>query len=335
MSARALPDLSRCASALVVKPSSMGDIVHALPAVHALKQAHPHLRLRWLCNSEWTPLLIGNTDLEEIVPFPRSQFRGMRLLRALPWAWHLNRSKRELPEVVLDFQGLLRSALLGMARGANPLIGLSDAREGAGLFYDRTVPVNASNHAVDRYLTLVRALGVPAEQIAFPLPEGTEPKLAAGLPTVFTLVHPFARGAGKSLDEKTLQVLCDCLGPQPVLLVGQTKDEVNVQGAHVRSLVNQTSLAELFWLLRRARFVVSVDSGPMHLAAALQPERILGIHTWSDPRQVGPYDPRAWVWKAGRVAHRPDFTAEEASKNAAFTPSDARAVANLVLQPGA
>ena len=97
MSARALPDLSRCSSVLIVKPSSLGDIIHTLPVVRCLKRAYPHLHLRWLCNSEWAPLLEGNGDLDEVVPFPRSRFRGAGLAGALPWAWRLNRARRELP----------------------------------------------------------------------------------------------------------------------------------------------------------------------------------------------------------------------------------------------
>jgi len=332
MSARALPDLARCQSALIIKPSSLGDIIHTLPAVHCLKRGFPHLRLRWLCNAEWTLLLEGNPDIAEVVPFPRGKFRGAGLLGVLPWAWKLNRAPRELPEVALDFQGLLRSGLLGFARGANPVIGLSDAREGASFFYHQKIPVDAAAHAVDRYLELPRALGAAVDEVAFPLPEGVEPKLEQALPREFIVVHPYARGEGKSLDDKTLQVLCDCLAPQPVLLVGKTSGETKINGSHVISLINRTSLTELLWLLRRARFIVSVDSGPMHLAAALRPERALGIYTWSDPRQVGPYDKRAWIWKAGRVAHRGDFTEEEAKANAPFGPSDARSIANLVLQ---
>jgi ADP-heptose:LPS heptosyltransferase len=332
MSARGLLDLARCSSALIVKPSSMGDIIHTLPAVRCLKRAYPHLHLRWLCNSEWMPLLEGNSDLDEVIPFPRSRFRGAGMLGVAPWVWRLNRSARELPEVALDFQGLLRSALLGRMRGANPVIGLSDAREGASLFYQQVIPVDASAHAVDRYLALPRAFGVPTDKVEFPLPEGSQPSMEKTLPQDFILLHPYARGAGKSLDEATLQVLCDCLGSRSVVLVGKSAGNTAIKGAHVISLVNQTSLVELLWLLRRARFIISVDSGPMHLGAALQPERTFGIHTWSDPRRVGPYDARAWIWKAGRIAHRADFSDAEATASASFGASDARQAANLALQ---
>ena len=70
----------------------------------------------------------------------------------------------------------------------------------------------------------------------------------------------------------------------------------------------------------------------MHIASAAQPERTLGIHTWSDPRCVGPYDLRSRVWKAGRIAARTEFDDAEARKNAAFGPAEARRVADYVLQ---
>ena len=91
-------------------------------------------------------------------------------------------------------------------------------------------------------------------------------------------------------------------------------------------------IAGLLWLLRQAQVIVSVDSGPMHIAAAVQPARTIGIHTWSDPRFVGPYDRRARVWKAGRIAHRGDFSDAEASADSAFAAGDARRLAATVLQ---
>ncbi len=106
MSAGPAVDLAPFQSVLLVKPSSLGDIVHALPAAHFIKQAHPHLRLRWLCNPEWMPLLEGNPDLAEVIPFPRGELRGMAApLKFLLWARQLNAAPRELPEIILDLPG--------------------------------------------------------------------------------------------------------------------------------------------------------------------------------------------------------------------------------------
>jgi ADP-heptose:LPS heptosyltransferase len=84
-----------------------------------------------------------------------------------------------------------------------------------------------------------------------------------------------------------------------VVLVGRSEETV-LPADGIENLLNRTSLAELIWLIRRAAFVVSVDSGPMHIAAALT-SRLISIHTWSDPAKVGPYQPDAWVWKSGRL----------------------------------
>ncbi|TDU70843.1 heptosyltransferase-1/heptosyltransferase-2 [Prosthecobacter fusiformis] len=316
---------------MIVKPSSLGDIVHTLPAVQAIKEAHPQLKLRWLANTEWTPLLQGSPLLEEVISFPRKQCRGLPGLFILRrWAKSWRAMPREAPEIVLDFQGLFRSGYLSRARGSRPVIGLSDSREGARFFHDHILPVDAGAHAVDRYLAIPRALGIPvdAEKLTFPLAQGHQP---AGWPDRQDLivVHPWSRGEGKSLSPEALQSLCTALAPLPVVLVGMSQGAAIPQGEHITDFSNRTSLAELIWILRQARFVISVDSGPMHIAAAVN-DRTLGIHTWSDPRQVGPYNPRAWVWKAGRIAHRTGFQPQEYGMEKQVTEADAGDIAAFV-----
>jgi len=331
MSMEPLVDLSRFTSALIIKPSSLGDIVHTLPAVHGIKAAFPHLELRWLCNTEWMPLLDGNPDLEAIIEFPRRQFRGLSAVPSLfQWSRDLNSQTRALPEVTLDFQGLLRSALLGVARGNESFVGLSDAREGAGKFYRQTVNVNAGDHAVDRYLAMARAVGAPVNDVVFNLPEGRATK-GIEIPDKALLIHPYSRGAGKSMCREALQTLCDCLAPHPLVIVGRSKEADALTGSHVVSLVNATDLHELIWLIRQSHGVVSVDSGPMHIASALA-SRALGIHTWSNPQKVGPYLPASWVWKAGRICHRTDLDDAEALSAQSFEASDSRRMADFILR---
>lgn len=331
MSVSGLPSLADFQSAMIVKPSSLGDIVHTLPAVQAIKAAYPHLQLRWLANTEWTPLLQGSPLLEEVIPFPRKQFRGFSGMLAMrQWRKTWRQMPRGNPEIVLDFQGLLRSGFLSKSRGSRAIVGLSDSREGARFFHDHVIPVNAAGHAVDRYLSLPRAFGIEidAANLNFPLAEGTRP---AGWPERedLILVHPWSRGEGKSLSPQTLQALCTALAPHPVVLVGMTSEKTLPQGSHIVDFSNRTTLAELIWVLRQAQFVISVDSGPMHMAAAVN-DATLGIHTWSDPRQVGPYNPRAWVWKSGRIAHRADFTAAQCDASQQVTEADAQQIASFV-----
>lgn len=298
-------------SVMIVKPSSLGDIVHALPAVEQLRAAMPQAVFRWVMNTEWMPLVEGSAVVDEVVAFPRRSFRGLfGWMKARRWQAEWRRAERQRPELVIDFQGLLRSGWLSWTRQAEWVVGMSDAREGAGWFHDQTVAVNRTGHAVDRYLAVVKALGVPqAESVRFPLAEGSAP---LGWPggSDLLVVHPYSRGEGKSLEGEALAAFLAELAPRRVVLVGVSASPGPALGPHVTDLTNRTSLPELIWCLREAAGVVSVDSGPMHIAAGVN-ARLVGIHAWTDPRKVGPYPAQAWVWKAGRVARRADLSETE------------------------
>ena len=288
---------------LVIKPSSLGDVVHTLPAVHLLKQTYPSWKISWLVNTEWAPLLEGNPDLESVIPFPRSSFRGVGGLLALR-RW-LAGSRIETPDLALDFQGLTRSALLAKWARAKRVVCLRNAEIIPRWLAHEAVPVSPGEHAVDRYLRIPAFLGATG-RVEFPLPKGSPP---AGfqLPGPFLLVHPFSRGEGKSLEPRLLERLCAELAPAPIVIAGRSEFGFRVPSNCV-NLLNRTSLGELIWLIRQAAFTVSVDSGPMHIAAAIT-SKLLAIHTWSDPRVVGPYAPEAWVWKNGLLRQAKDLIA--------------------------
>lgn len=280
---------------LIVKPSSLGDIVHTLPLLSCLRSALPGAEIRWLVNSVWAPLLRGHPLLDGLIEFPRDRMRGLASpLRLAGWLRTLNWR----PDLALDVQGLLRSAWLAKATRSVRIVGYSDARECANLLHHDVVDVSQarSPHAVERYLTAVEWLGLerPAE-VEFVLPPGEAPGLAGELPDSFIALHPFSRGDGKSLSRKQVEWMASGLA-LPVVVVGRAAEPGLELGAGNLNWLNATSLPELIWVLRKASWVVSVDSGPMHLAAALTP-RLVAIHTWSDPAKVGPYAPEAWVWK--------------------------------------
>jgi len=294
-----------------------------------VKRHWPEARLRWLINPEWAPLLDGNPQVDEAVIFPRQELRGARgLLRIAPWARGLRGRVRA--DLVLDFQGLLRSALIARLCRADggQIVGLSDAREGARLLYDQRVEVGGIDHAVDRYLALAAALGIdPTPPLEWPLPQGSAPPGFAGTEP-FILLHPFSRGAGKSLTPAAVAAFCREAAPRRVVLAGRSDQQVT-PADNATDLLNRTTLLELVWLIRRAAFVVSVDSGPMHIAAALTP-RLLSIHTWSDPCKVGPYQPDAWVWKDGALSQMKAFAQPDARQPAAHIADVARHVAALL-----
>lgn len=286
-------------SVLILKPSSLGDVVHTLPAVAALKHLWPSACFRWLVNPEWAPVLQNNPFVEEIHLFPRNSFRGpLAPFKLLRWARQFARLGAS--DLVLDFQGLLRSALVGKLCRKRDFYGLSDAREGARFFYDDSVSVNRSQHAVDRYLSLAAALGASMDPpLEWPLPSAELPE-GFSLGDPYVAVHPFSRGHGKSMSLDDLAALTRSLSPLRVVLVGRA-DHTPPTFPRVENWLNRTSLPELCGVLKHAAWVVSVDSGPMHMAAALH-SRLVAIHTWSDPQRVGPYDRSAWVWQQGKAA---------------------------------
>lgn len=281
---------------LVLKPSSLGDVVHTLPAVAALRAKFPSARITWMVSDEWAPLLEGNPDISDLLIFPRRDFRGplgaMRFMR-----WRAKTASQLAPDLILDYQGLLRTGLTANVFRGVPVYGLSDAREGARFFQTNTVRVLPNMHAVERYLALSAAVGATTGGTpVFRLPGGHAP--AASLPSEpWILLHPFSRGRGKSLSPDAVRAFC-LEASIPVVLAGRSDATIGNVPDNTTNLLNKTSIPELVWLLRRAAFVVSVDSGPMHLAAAAT-EKLVGIHTWSDPCKVGPYRAGAHVWKGG------------------------------------
>jgi ADP-heptose:LPS heptosyltransferase len=282
---------------LIIKPSSLGDIVHTLPAVSLVRDAHPHAEITWVINSEFVPLLRGNSDIDHVYVFPRSEFSGLGAPRSLfPW---LKKTRRLQPSLALDFQGLLRSALIAKISRAETIYGMSDAREGSRWFYDRVAKVDRRAHAIERYIKLAQYAGATVgASLRCPIPTGDRPPRFDEYPP-FILLHPFARGSGKSLSNVVIEELCRAFAPTRVVAVGQSRRKIDAPPNCV-DLINRTSLLQLIWLIRVAHFVISVDSGPMHVAAALT-DRVVSIHTWTDPRRVGPYNPNAWVWKNGQL----------------------------------
>ncbi|MEP6686304.1 MAG: glycosyltransferase family 9 protein [Verrucomicrobiota bacterium] len=312
---------------LIIKPSSLGDVVHTLPAVACIRKAYPKAEITWLINPEWAPVLRGNKSIDHVHIFPRGQLSGFDMPGSLlPW---LRKTRTLQPDAALDFQGLLRSALIGRISKARDVYGMSDAREGARLFYDHVVKVNRREHAVERYLKLAKSFGAEIERpLNFSLPTGDPmPRFDESIP--YVLLHPFARGRRKSLPDSAVESFCHAFAPVRVVLAGRTERTFSVPENCI-SLLNQTSILQLIWLIRAARFTVSVDSGPMHIAAAIS-DRLVSIHTWSDPRKIGPYNPNAWVWKNRELVQIRDLQPlEKQRRKRSFTDENVEQIATLV-----
>ena len=268
---------------LVVRLGAMGDIIHTLPAAAWLKQAHPGAHLTWLVEPQWAALLEGNPYIDRVVHMHRRNFAG------------LVQTRRELRsaryDLAVDFQGLLKSALAASAANPSRIYGFhqSQVRERlAALFYSHKTMARAA-HIVDRNMELAAACEAPGGEHAqriFPLPPGrAEGDLPAG---DFVLASPLAGWASKQWPIAHYRELAGRLRRElgvPLVLDGPPSANFD----DVKSAVpHHSSLAGLIYATRRAAAVVGVDSGPLHLAAALGKPGI-AIFGPTDPERNGPY----------------------------------------------
>ena len=296
---------------LVIKPSSLGDIVHALPTVAALRRRFPSAQITWLVKREWAAVLEGNPDLDEVLALDLSP-------KGWPAVWRAVRAGRF--DTIVDLQGLLRSAVLGWISGAPVRIGFANGREGSPWFYTERVPVqSASMHAVDRYLLVARYLGAEMGEVKpsdFPLPRDAQAEARveallamAGIQVGMVLVamNPSARWDTKRWSPESFAAVGDRLqqeGAARVVLIGG-RDERHI-GKQVMcamratpiDLMGQTTLKELIALLRRVRLFVTNDSGPMHLAAAVGTP-VIALFGPTDPARTGPYGAGHTVLRSG------------------------------------
>jgi heptosyltransferase-1 len=262
---------------LVVRLGSMGDVIAALPAVASLKHSIPHSKITWVIDPKWSLLLEGNPYVDSVLHLDRRRFTGLRN------AWRQLRAAHF--DFAVDFQGLVKSALVATLARPERIFGFNAAyaRESpASWFYSTKVPIR-SYHAVERNLDLAAAAGASNILRTFPLPPGES---QAALPTGdFVLASPLAGWGAKQWPMEYYTKLAEKLRREcgmPLVLDAPYPLHVEGTQTHV------STLAGLIYASRRATAVVGLDSGPMHLAAALGKPGV-AIYGPTDPARHGPY----------------------------------------------
>jgi len=262
---------------LVVRLGSMGDVIHALPGVASLKHGFARSHVTWVIRPRWMPLLEGNPFVDEVIPYERN-VTGIRA------AWNALRARKF--DLAVDFQGLVQSALIAAAARADRVTGFhrsQAAERWASLFYSNAV-ITHSAHVVEQNLELVTAAGASSILRAFPIPAGSqEDDLPDGK---FVLASPLAGWGAKQWPLDYYQELAEKLD-FPLVVNGPKESEETlkqIRGARV----HLSGIAGLIHATRRAHAVVGVDSGPMHLAAALLKPGV-AIFGPTDPARNGPY----------------------------------------------
>ncbi len=293
---------------LIIKPSSLGDIVLALPALTALRKSFHDARISWLIRSEYAQLVEGHPDLDEVILFDRrllgkwwcskKAFANLLELR--------RRLRKERFDLVFDFQGLFRTGFLASLTGCKKLFGTAGARELAYLFYTKKIPQDYSCiHLVDYYLKMVEAAGAQTGMAEFKFPqdsqatEAVKKKLSDNKVNLknYTVIIPSAARSEKIWPEERFAELADKIAEKygsSIVAVGSQGERkyidtlLKTAKTAIINLAGQTTIRELVALLKTASLVVSNDTGPGHIASGLGVPLVM-IFGPVNPARLCPY----------------------------------------------
>ena len=280
---------------LIVRLSSLGDLVHTLPVVPPLSGAFPGTPLDWLVDSRWSPLIKLVRGISEVIPLQSSVSGYLRCMR---------RVRRKRYSCIIDFQGIYRSAILGWSSGAERRIGRdrNSARErGAARFYtDRIAP--SGQHVAAMSMSLaVHAGAQPPAEMQFPITVPADQvmqlrkKLSGEQSETYIVLSPGGGWKSKCWPAERFGALCAQIwqrnGIRCVINLApgeqQLGKEVVASSFPAKPIVYRPALPELVALLSQALLVVGADTGPLHLAAALG-TRVIALFGSTNAARNGP-----------------------------------------------
>jgi heptosyltransferase-1 len=301
---------------LIIKPSSLGDVIHTLPFLKAVKDSLPDATIDWVISKNLKGIIEDNPLINEVIVFDKDSWKSIRNLPGTLNGISLLKKtlKRKKYDVVADLQGLLRSGIIAHCTPAGSKIGFADAREGSRFFYDRKISADGVVHAVDKCLEMAKAIGAKTGKAEFPLmvdeaAKERVKKLIGGV-NEYIVVVPSARWATKMWPAESFAKLIRKI-TLPCVIAGGKGDRETANKiierartantsslprkgvlpyapANVINMAGRTNLKELVALIAGARAVVSNDSGPMHIAAALD-RPVVALFGPTDPVKTGPY----------------------------------------------
>jgi heptosyltransferase-1 len=282
---------------LIIKPSSLGDVVHSLPFLNAIRTCFPKAEIHWVIAKGLEGLLEGHPMVNKLWIINKDAWKKIKNVKGTISEFNVlfKELKKEKFDLVVDLQGLLRSGVLTAATGAPVKVGFKEAREGSKIFYTHKVEGGRDIYAVDRYLKIADFLGCDITDIRFPFPLHFKSSIITNysLPEDYAVIVPGARWKTKVWPSKKFGKLSSKLPIMTVIVGSKTDIDIANEIAALSkgkaiSLAGKTDLKELIEVIRNARFMVSNDSGPMHIAAALGIP-VFAIFGPTDPLRTGPY----------------------------------------------
>ncbi len=294
---------------LIVKLSAIGDVIHTLPSLAALRKLYPDANITWAIEDASSDLISDHPYLDRVVVSHRKQWirdlREGRITRPIREIRNFINDLRKQPyDLVIDFHGLIKSAVLVLLSSGKRKLGYDSMQELSALFLNEKIHEDMNKHAVDRYLDFLRYLRADIKDPEFLIPVGEEninrveellQRNDIDRKDRFVAVSPIALWDAKLWADERFAGLCDRIAEElkvRIIFTGSEHDKLeHIQSLMKTSSVNlggKTTLRDLAYLYKRSALLITTDSGPMHLAAAMGTP-VIALFGPTDPSRTGPY----------------------------------------------
>ncbi len=293
---------------LIVKLSAIGDVIHTLPSLAALRRLYPDAHITWVIEEAAADIVKNHPYLNSVIVSRRkswpNDFLNNKFLKPF---FNMHSLIKELRQhrydLVIDFHGLFKSSIIVLLSSGKRKLGYNSLQELSGLFLNEKITEDMNKHAVDRYLDLPHYLGAKIDKAEFVLPHNSDAEEKVKIlmnkynldDNNFIAINPIAYWDTKLWNDDSFARLADLIKnnlKMKVVFTGSEKSSIEGITSKMKTkginLGGQTTLLELAYLDKKARFVITTDSGPMHLAAAVGTP-VVALFGPTDPARTGPY----------------------------------------------
>jgi len=283
---------------LIVKPSALGDIVHALPFLYALKKRFPWARIDWVVAHGLHRFLAGHPMINRLWVIKKDQWKKLnRLSVTLGEINHLRRGlAAQRYDVCIDLSGLFRSGVISGFSKAPVRLGFKESDEGSPLFYTHKIHGSMNIHAIDRYLEIARFMGCAVDTVEYPFaPYNPVPDIMKTLPDQYAIICPAAGKPANRWHASKFGTLASKLDLPVVVIAAASEADIALEvvessKGNAVSIAGKTGLKDLLPVIGKSRYFICNDTGPMHMAAALNVP-VFAIFGPANPARTGPYGP--------------------------------------------
>ena len=287
---------------LIIRPSALGDVCRTVPVLAAIRARFPDAQIDWLVQDSFAGSIVHHPALNNVIEFPRKtlskQLRKGHIRPLIHWLRTLRAPRYDL---VIDAQGLLRSAFFAFISGAKERYGYRNAQELGWIFYTRRIDAPKNGHTVDRMLALAEGIGCDISKPDLRLFTGPDElsEVVIEYPDPYIVLAPTSRWGSKRWPVERFVELAESLakrGTHRVILVGGPGErlqcaplvELAREHPHITDRIGSTSITQLMALISRADLVVANDSAALHMAVGFG-RKIVALFGPTDASLVGPY----------------------------------------------